>query len=84
MGEVSSVTVINGSVALGSTVSVGDVVGKATRVSVRDEAYVATASVRNASVFSFPVCSVGVVLNENIKISKMPMIRMVKILVFIC
>jgi hypothetical protein len=72
-----AVGVIVGSIMRG----VADAVGTATRVSVKDEAYVATASVRSASTSTSSVCGLFVT-HEKSKTPKIKSIAMEMILVF--
>lgn len=69
--------------ALVTTVRVGDAEGTADRVSVRDEAYVETASVRRASVSTMPVGSESLLLNEKSNVPRIRIMAMDRILVFI-
>ncbi len=79
----SSVAVMAVSVTVGSTISgVGDFVGTATRVSVRDEAYVATASVRSASSSTVSAGFALFAAHERSKTPKIKSIEMDIILVF--
>lgn len=83
MGGVSSVTVTSGRVAVGSTAEVGDAEGTATSVSVREEAKVATASVRTTLTSPEFVWLSEFIPHENSRNIKIPIKSMDAILVFI-